>query len=77
MRTVDIKEYANKVKHLRFEGKKFVNTITGEIVTGTLGGMHTVPGWISSSKIAFEDAKGNSKNMLVRNFVKKYQIVID
>lgn len=75
MKTVDIKHYEGSKVSFSFEGKKFVNMKTGEVVTGILGGIW--PKGVSSKAILFETAKGKQKDMLVRNFVKNYQLVID
>lgn len=75
MKTVDIRYYEGSKEGFSFEGKKFVNMGTGEVVTGILGGVW--PKGVSSKAILFETAKGKTKEMLVRNFAKKYQLIID
>lgn len=75
MKTVDIRYYEGSKEGFSFEGKKFVNMKTGELVIGILGGIYQ--NGITSKSILFETSKGKNKSMLVRNFVKNYQLVID
>ena len=75
MKTVDIRYYEGSKIGFDFEGQIFINMKTGEAVIGLLGGIY--PNGISSKSILFKTSKGKTKSMLVRNFVKNYQLVID
>ena len=75
MKTVDIRYYEGSKIGFDFKGQMFINMKTGEAVIGLLGGI--CPNGISSKSILFKTSKGKTKSMLVRNFVKNYQLVID
>ena len=70
MRTVDIQYYKPAQEQYFLHDKKAVNMQNGELVKILLGG-------VNSKKILFEDVKGKVKDMLTRNFVKKYQLLIE
>lgn len=70
MKTVDIQYYKPAQEQYFLHNKKAVNMQTGESVKILLGGAN-------SKKILFENAKGKVKDMMTKNFVKKYQLIVE
>ena len=70
MKTVDIQHYIPAQEKYFLHDKNAVNMQNGEVVTILLGG-------VNSKKILFEDSKGKRRDMMTKNFVKKYQLLVD